>query len=249
MNGEQSDPDDASENDRKIRGVASDEYCLDEGLCDTHSTHGNNYGLDEVGKKRGLTSGDSISGKDDIKRQKVDAFVIDLSDVLPQSPIPKSGGRIKEGASKYIGVSFDKTAKNKWRTQIRIDGRLRYIGYYENEEAAAIDYARAVFKYKGQGALGKARDQNSFIIDLSDVPPQPPITKSACRVKEGASKYKGVYFNKAMKKWHAQIMIAGKSLFIGYYDNDEEAAVDYARAVFKFKGQGALDKARERSSR
>ena len=55
-----------------------------------------------------------------------------------------------------------------------------------------------------------------------------------------------IAFNKAMKKWHAQIMIAGKSLFIGYYDNEEAAAVDYARAVFRYKGQGALDKARER---
>jgi len=241
MDGEQND----SEDDGKIRAVTGDER-----LCDTHSTHGNNYGLDEVGKKRGRPSDDSISGKDDIKRQKVDAFVIDLSDVLPQSPIPKSGGRIKEGASKYIGVSFDKTAKNKWRTQIRIDGRLRYIGHYENEEAAAIDYAHAVFKYRGQGALDKAREakeENSFAFDLRDIPPQLPIPKSAGHIKEGASKYKGVYFNKPMKKWQTQIMIAGKSQFIGYYDNDEEAAVDYARAVFKYKGQGqgVLDKGRE----
>mmetsp|Transcript_29484 Transcript_29484/g.50288 ORF Transcript_29484/g.50288 Transcript_29484/m.50288 type:complete len:175 (+) Transcript_29484:96-620(+) len=79
MNGEQSDSED-SEDDGKIRGVASDE-----GLCDRHSTHhGNNYGLgDEVGKKRALTSGDSISGKDDIKRQRVDAFVLDLTGVPP----------------------------------------------------------------------------------------------------------------------------------------------------------------------
>jgi len=29
-----------------------------------------------------------------------------------------------------------------------MDGKRHYIGYYENEEEAAIDYARAVFKYK-----------------------------------------------------------------------------------------------------
>eukprot|EP00984_Skeletonema_dohrnii_P005962 scaffold2114_cov142-Skeletonema_dohrnii-CCMP3373.AAC.2 len=258
MDGEQCSSDDASENDGKIRGVARDEYCLDAGLSDRHSTYGNNYGLDEVGNKHDRPSEDSISGKDDItKRQRVDAFVLDLTGVPPQSPIPRSAGHIKEGASKYKGVSFDKTAKNKWRAQIMIDGMNRHIGYYENEEEAAADYARAVFKYKGQGALEKARERraqdnsgelNSVIIDLSDVPPQPPLPKSAGHIKEGASKYTGVSFNKPKKKWQAQIEIEGKTRRIGHYENEEEAGSDYARAVVKYKGQEALDRARGQDS-
>jgi len=140
---------------------------------------GRNYCLDEV-KKRGRPMRDSISGKDDIKRQRVDTFVLDLTDVPPQPPIPKSAGHIKEGASKYTGVSFCKQT-NKWHAKIRIDGKERYIGSSENEKEAAVGYARAVFKYKGQGALDKAREQNS-IIDLSDVPPQSPIPKSAGQI-------------------------------------------------------------------
>eukprot|EP00985_Skeletonema_marinoi_P005491 scaffold2384_cov150-Skeletonema_marinoi.AAC.1 len=179
------------------------------------------------------------------KAREQDSFIIDLSDVPPQSPISKSEGRIKEGASKYTGVSFDKRM-NKWQAKIHIDGKNRLIGYYENEEEAAVDYARAVFKYKNQAALGKARE-DSFIIDLSDVPPQPPIPKSSGTIKEGASKYTGVHFNKQMNKWRVQIDIKGKNRLIGYYENEEEAAVDYARAVFKYKNQGALGKAREDS--
>eukprot|EP00985_Skeletonema_marinoi_P005492 scaffold2384_cov150-Skeletonema_marinoi.AAC.2 len=280
MDGEQND---SSEDDGKIQ-LCSFRGCIngvtsDEGRCDTHATHGNKYGLgDEVGKKRALTSGDSISGKDDIKRQRVDAFELDLTGVPPQSPIPKSEGRIKEGASKYTGVTFNKKM-NTWQAQIRIEEKVRLIGYYDNEEEAATDYARAVFKYKNQAALGKAREQDSFIIDLSDVPPQLPIPKSAGRIKEGASKYKGdsfiidlsdvppqspisksewrikegaskytgVSFDKRMNKWKAQIYIDGKNRLIGYYDNEEEAAVDYARAVFKYKNQAALGKARKDS--
>ncbi|KAK1739921.1 AP2/ERF family transcription factor [Skeletonema marinoi] len=244
--GEQSDSKD-SEDDGKIRGVASDE-----GLCDRHSTHhGNNYGLgDEVGKKRALTSGDSIGGNTTKKCKKVDAFIIDLTDVPPQPPISKSAGHIKEGASKYTGVSFDKRimGTNKWQAKIRIDGKQRHIGRYENEEEAAVDYARAVFKYTGQGESDNAREQNSFIIDLSDVPPQPPVPKSEVQIKEGASKYAGVSFYKQTNTWYARIMIEGKNRHIGRYENEEEAAVDYARAVFKFKGQGALDNAREQNS-
>ncbi|KAK1739960.1 AP2/ERF family transcription factor [Skeletonema marinoi] len=234
---------DSSEDDAKIHGVTADE-----GFSDRHSPHGNNYGLgDEVGKKRALTSMESISKNKTKKRQKVDAFAIDLTDVPPQSPIPKSAGRIKEGASKYTGVNFNKQM-NKWRVQIDIKGKNRTIGYYENEEEAAVDYARAFVKYKNQAALGKAREQDSFIIDLTDVPPQSPIPKSAGRIKEGASKYTGVNFNKQMNKWRVQIDIKGKNRTIGYYENEEEAAVDYARAFVKYKNQAALGKAREQDS-
>eukprot|EP00984_Skeletonema_dohrnii_P030819 scaffold22636_cov63-Skeletonema_dohrnii-CCMP3373.AAC.1 len=105
-----------------------------------------------------------------------------------------------------------------------IEGKTRHVGLYENEEEAAVDYARAVVKYKGQGVLDNAREErardksgsverNSFIIDLRDVPPQPPIPKRG-RIKDGASKYTGVSFNKAMNKWQAKIFIDGKARFI-----------------------------------
>ncbi len=51
-------------------------------------------------------------------------------------------------------------------------------------------------------------------------------------MKDGASKYTGVSFHKQMNKWQAQIMIVAKKHRIGYYDNEEEAAMDYARALF-----------------
>jgi|SaaInl74LU_5_DNA_1037368.scaffolds.fasta_scaffold22582_1 hypothetical protein len=77
---------------------------------------------------------------------------------------------------------------NKWAAQITVEGKHRHIGAYENEEEAAMDFARAVLKYKGQGALDKAREQrarrvqNSFVVDLSGVSSQPPILKSAGRI-------------------------------------------------------------------
>jgi len=125
---------------------------------------------------------------------------------------------------------------NKWQAKITIEGKVLMIGYYENEVDAAVDYARAVFKYKGQEALDKAREQHSFIMGLSDVPTQSPIPKRIGYIKDGASKYIGVCFNKKMNKWQAEVNIEGKSRFIGSYDDEEEAAVDYARAVFKYKG-------------
>ena len=74
--------------------------------------------------------------------------------------------------------------------------------------------------------IKRRRRHKSFVIDISDVPPRPPIPKSKRYVKEGASKYTGVSFNKQNNRWTAQIMIEGKQHTIGRrYDNEEEAAV------------------------
>ena len=100
--------------------------------------------VDQGERKSDLQPGQSNSNK----RLKVDSFIIDLSDVPPKPPILKPSDRIKEGASKYTGVYSDK-AKKKWISKIQIDGKYRYIGCYEKEEEAAVDYARALFKYKG----------------------------------------------------------------------------------------------------
>ena len=37
---------------------------------------------------------------------------------------------------------------NKGQAQVNFDGKQRTIGYYDNEDEAAVDYARAVFKQK-----------------------------------------------------------------------------------------------------
>eukprot|EP00985_Skeletonema_marinoi_P020177 scaffold11861_cov187-Skeletonema_marinoi.AAC.1 len=63
-------------------------------------------------------------------------------------------------------------------------------------------------------------------------------SRSATRRSEnrgGSSKYEGVYFNKSRNKWKARISLDGKQHHIGTYDNEEEADVDYARAVFKYE--------------
>jgi hypothetical protein len=168
----------------------------------------------------------AMSMANDRRRSGVMPF-IDLSGVPPQPPIPKSPGRVKEGASKYTGVYWNKTEK-KWVANIMIERKKHHIGYYDKEEEAAVDYARAKSKYRGE----------KFVIDLSGVPPQQPILKSRGR-KKGTSKYTGVHWNKTEKKWVANIMIERKKHHIGYYDKEEEAAVDYARAVFKYRGEAS----------
>ena len=225
----------------------------DEGLCDRHSNLDNNDRCHQVEKKLNyfdIQTKDSVGIvpiKDAKKRQR-EKLVVDLTGVPYQTPILKSKGRVKEGASKYTGVSFQKNSK-KWWAVIMIDKKQYSIGYYDKEEDAAIDYARAVYKYKSVKRKRKRRkySKNKLFANLKDIPEQPLILKNdpalenysdntrRRNVKEGSSKYTGVYYAKDMNKWKAQIMIEGKVRSIGYYDIEEEAAADYARAAFKYK--------------
>ena len=46
-----------------------------------------------------------------------------------------------------------------------------------------------------------------------------------------SSRYTGVYWNKALKKWHAQIFINSKKIHLGYFDLEEDARDKYILEV------------------
>ena len=53
----------------------------------------------------------------------------------------------KKGSSKFTGVSWDK-ASNKWRSQIRINGKYKHLGRFNNEEEASEYYQSELIKLK-----------------------------------------------------------------------------------------------------
>ena len=61
-----------------------------------------------------------------------------------------------------------------------------------------------------------------------------PKRKTKCH-----SKYKGVSFRKRQNKWVADIQVNSKPKFLGYYDNEIDAARVYYRATKKYHGQYA----------
>lgn len=48
----------------------------------------------------------------------------------------------KRNTSGFKGVSFEKRA-NKWLARIKIDGKVKWLGYYNNPEDAGAAYAKA----------------------------------------------------------------------------------------------------------
>jgi hypothetical protein len=94
-----------------------------------------------------------------LKRKYRSLEKIDLSDVPPQPLILKNSlpgvytdnsrrRPVKEGkSSKYQGVYFD-SKMNKWKAQMMIEGTVRALGYFKEEQDAAANYAKAAFKVR-----------------------------------------------------------------------------------------------------
>lgn len=57
--------------------------------------------------------------------------------------------------------------------------------------------------------------------------------------RNSSSKYKGVYWNKNMKKWAACIKSRGKQKHLGYFSSETDAAKAYDEAAKKYHGQFA----------
>ena len=112
----------------------------------------------------------------------------------------------KNGTSKYTGVYWDKV-KNKWVSQITINGIPKHLGYFFSEEEAHEAYQNALKIYHDGGDL-------SFM-----------------EIRIPTSQYKGVSWEKNANKWRTQITINGKLKHLGLFTSEEAAAEVYQEAL------------------
>ncbi len=69
---------------------------------------------------------------------------------------------------------------------------------------------------------------------------QNSLNKSSIKTKPSSSKYRGVSWSKSQKKWHAQIGLNGKYKFIGYFDDEIQAAKAYDEAAKHYHKEFAV---------
>ena len=157
--------------------------------------------------ENGEKSPNSNERADFVECNEQEHKLIDLTGVAKQEPILSC--RINS-ISKYAGVSYRNRKKKNWEANIKINGKSYHIGRYDDELEAAVDYARAVYKY---------HIVENLQMRAVDVPDKKEKEKGPI------SKHCGVTFNKTMKKWQASTWFEGqKHDIIGWFDTDDDAA-------------------------
>ena len=125
----------------------------------------------------------------------------------PLNPPPEGQEQATMGkSSKFRGVSWIKRDK-KWLAQITIDGKLKHLGYFDDDETAARKY--------DEHAARLGRPLNS------------PPEGQAQAMMDKSSRFRGVSWYKQLQKWKANVSIDGKTTHLGYFDNEESAAQKY----------------------
>ena len=161
--------------------------------------------------------------------RKTNLMVIDQEKVLHLSR-GKRGG-----TSKYKGVHYSKRRK-EWVTQVNHKGKLVYIGYFKNEDDAAIAYNKYARKFFGELCyLNEIEKDNSAV--------ETPIGKSDTlqrrkKSDKHTSRYKGVHLsnNKAVAKMWKD----GKDVYLGSFDTEIEAAKAYNEKAKELFGDKAI---------
>jgi hypothetical protein len=125
---------------------------------------------------------------------------------------------VKRGASgivsQFIGVTW-KTKNRAWVAQIEVEGKMRHLGSFRNEELAAHAY--------DHHAAVHGRRLNF-----------PVIAGAPRALKQGTSRYIGVEWDQHRAAWNATWIDHGARKSLGYFEHEEEAAraVDAYGSVF-----------------
>lgn len=85
--------------------------------------------------------------------------------------------------------------------------------------------------------INNVRDDNR-IVNLREATARENQSNMKIR-KGGTSQYKGVSWDKRLSKWRTRVMSNSKSVFLGHYDNEEEAALAYNKAALELFGEFA----------
>jgi len=134
-------------------------------------------------------------------------------------PKSKSKRRSKRNKTGYFGVS--KQSSGKYKAQITIDGKTKYLGSYDTAKQAAKVYDKEAIRLRKP--FSKLNYPKKAPVGYI------PIQKTL--QSNNTIGYRGVSKNR--KKFAAKISIGGKWTHIGNYDTPKEAAIAYDRAVLK----------------
>ncbi|EOA9895939.1 AP2 domain-containing protein [Staphylococcus aureus] len=135
-------------------------------------------------------------------------------------------------SSKYKGVSWDKKS-NKWYAKIRIGGKLRSLGRYDDEDKAAMAYNNAVNKYwDGHGY------QNIIGEDNRTKERKYKTYKNQLNHRTNKKNLRGIRKNK--DKYYVRIKYSKSEYSLGGYDDLNKARLVYNKCSLYLHGSDAI---------
>ena len=117
--------------------------------------------------------------------------------------------------SKFVGVCWYMRGK-KWEAQIKIDGKLKHLGRFDDEKEAACKYDEQAALLNKPVNFPQHEGQEQAVKMRKDRSKVPDVTRQ--------SEFVGVCWNKQKKKWKAKIQIDDKHKHLGYFHDEKAAA-------------------------
>ena len=165
------------------------------------------------------------------------AFGIESSATSFSEPVEDESGGARTASSRFWGVSWNRHNK-KWKAYYTdAAGKPSTIGYYNDEEEAALARNQAV---RDAGLQGKRR-MNAVDATGALVPREHTIRRDRAAVvapdparapTAPTSKFWGVTWAKNTRRWQAYYSDANdRRRHIGYFDTQEDAARAYNAAI------------------
>lgn len=138
-------------------------------------------------------------------------------------------------SSRYKGVSWAKD-RNKWSAKIRVDGKIKSLGHYIDEDEAARVYNRAVINFLGgDGYLNVIGEDNR------QTERDYKTKKGTLFRRPGKTGYRGVKRNNStIERYSSRFDSNEPKCHFGSFDTKEQAALVYNKCVTYLCGDDAI---------
>ncbi|MBU6132181.1 AP2 domain-containing protein [Staphylococcus xylosus] len=135
-------------------------------------------------------------------------------------------------SSKYKGVSWAKD-RNKWFVKMNIDGKVKSLGHFTNEDDAGRAYNRAVINFRnGQGYLNVIGEDNRM--NERDY----KTHRDQLKRRKNKDNLRGIRYRG--EKAYPRLFYKSNEISLGGYENVKQACLVYNKCAIFFHGEDAI---------